>query len=91
MFKPSQIITLQVGFSSVELEVRGQEVDLSFNTMYLSGKAFYDLPYYHGENISLIMVSDCELVLNPTVGMTNSADSRDYIEEQYEIKKTALR
>lgn len=90
MFEPGQIITLQVGFSSVEVEVRIQEVDLSFDTMYLSGSAFYDLPYYHGENISLIMVSDCELVLNPTVGMTISVDSRDYIEESYEIKKTAL-
>lgn len=90
MFEPGQLITLQVGFSSVEVEIRIQEADLSFNTMYLSGKAFYDLPYYHGENISLIMVSDCDLVLNPTVGMTISVDSRDYIEESYEIKKTAL-
>lgn len=90
MFKPGQKITLQVGFSSLEVEIRGQEIDTNHNIMYLSTNALDELHYYRGENISLIMASDCQLILQPTVGMTISVASIDYLEEMYEFEKTSL-
>ncbi|AKL95358.1 endospore coat-associated protein YheD [Clostridium aceticum] len=90
MFKSGQKIVLQVGVSSAEVEVREQEMDTDSSIMYVSNTAFDELPCYYGEGVSLIMVSDCHLVLQPTVGMTISADSRDYLEETYEFEKTSL-
>ena len=89
-YKPGQRITLQVGSSSVEVMISSQDVDLDFNNIYLSRKTFSDLPYYNGERVNLIMVSDCQLILQVTVGMTISAGTWKHIDKIYEMKKTAL-
>lgn len=89
-FNPGQRITLQVGFSSVEVRISRQEVDLDFNTIYLSRETSSDLPYYNGESVNLIMISDCQLVLQATVGMTISAGTWNHIQKTNEMKKIAL-
>lgn len=90
MFEPGQRITLLVGFSCVKVEIRSQDMDFELNAIYLSKKAWSDLPYYHGESVSLMMVSDYQLVLQPTVGMTISDGTWKHIEKIYEMKQTAL-
>ncbi len=90
MFIPGQRVTLQVGFSSVEVMIGSQDVDLDSNNIYLTRKTFSDLPYYNGESVSLIMLSDCKLILQATVGMTISTGTWKHIDKIYEMKKTAL-
>ncbi|AFL99415.1 hypothetical protein Desde_0982 [Desulfitobacterium dehalogenans ATCC 51507] len=89
-FKSGQRILLQVGCSSVEVEIKVQKMDLNPNAMFLSDKALADLPYYHGENISLISVSDRQLILQPTVGMTLSREPSAFYDESYEMQKSPL-
>lgn len=90
MFKSGQKILLQVGLSSVEVEIRIQRMDSNVNTMFLSEEALADLPYYHGQKISLISVSDRQLVLQPTVGMTISHEPHPFYSENYEMQRSAL-
>ncbi|NMA69039.1 MAG: YheC/YheD family protein, partial [Desulfitobacterium sp.] len=89
-FRAGQKVHLQIGFSSIEVEIAIQTLDSRANTMFLSQEALIELPYYHGEKISLIAASDRQLILQPTVGMTISHEPDPFYDEIYEMKKSVL-
>jgi glutathione synthase/RimK-type ligase-like ATP-grasp enzyme len=87
---PGQTLTLQVGVTESVVEVAIQMIHSSPTTLYLSRAAFKDFPYYQGEPLRQVFLSNRKLVLGPTLGLTVSKNSWENIDKSDAIAKIAL-
>lgn len=84
-----QSLKLQIGFTSQEVRVAEQNIDLEQDTLYLSSAAFSSLMHYNGESLWLILSND-KILLGPTIGITVSYDTWRRIDKVYAITKRAF-
>lgn len=89
---PGQFLTLQVGIteSLVEVETAPRMISPSPFVLYISRTVFNDFPYYQGEPLKPVILSDRKLVLGPAVGFTVSRSSWKNMDKCDAIKKRAL-
>ncbi|PKM83910.1 MAG: hypothetical protein CVU88_00640, partial [Firmicutes bacterium HGW-Firmicutes-13] len=87
---PGQNLILQVGVTESLVKVAAQMTHSSPAVLYISRAVFDDFPYYQGEPLRLVILSNRKLVLGPAVGLTVSRYSWKNIDKSDSIKKRAL-
>ncbi len=87
---PGQNLTLQVGVSETQVKVAKQKIHSSPTSLYISREVFDDFPYYQGEPLRPVILSNRKFVLGPSIGLTVSRYSWKNIDKSNAIKKRAL-
>lgn len=87
---PGQNLTLQVGVTESQVEVSAQTILSSPTVLYVSREVCNDFPFYQGEPLRLVILSDSKLILGSTIGFTVTRKSWKNIDKCNSIKKRAL-
>ena len=87
---PGQNLTLQVGVTESQVEAAAQTIHSSPTVLYVSREVLKDFPFYQGEPLKLVFLSESKLILGPTIGFTVTRKSWKNIDKCNSIKKRAL-
>ena len=87
---PGQNLTLQVGVTESQVEAAAQTIHSSPTVLYVSREVLNDFPFYQGEPLRLVILSESKLILGPTIGFTVTRKSWKNIDKCNSIKKRAL-
>ncbi len=87
---PGQNLTLQVGVTETHVIVAKQRIHSSPTSIYISRAVFDDFPYYQGEPLKPVILSNKKFILGPSVGLAITRYSWKNINKRNAIKKRAL-
>ncbi len=87
---PEKYITIQVGLIKTKAKVKEQQMDMNSDTLYMSMTLFNELRIIPELVLNIISFSKDKIILGPTVGMTVSRDTWEYLPENIqELNKIA--